>query len=241
MILNRYVQKTMLLFMASIVLVFLALQAILSFSSEFNSIGTGSYTLWHALAYVMLTSLSALYKIFPFIALLASLLSIHYLHKHHEITVMRASGMSMPMLCYAICTVGIVLTIASTLIGEAIAPRFERFAFTIKTKATSSNQFVATKQGLWLHDNHDFIYINKIQSEHALSGISRYTVDTKHNSFVKSSAKSAELINHQWVFKDIIENRFTTDGWKQHNFSEQTWTLPLTKNLMQSMMLNPEQ
>lgn len=241
MIVNRYIQQSLLLFIASIVLVFLGLHIIMNFSSEFHAIGKGSYTIWRAIEYVLLTSLSDLYQTFPFIALIASLLSIHQLHKHNEIIVMRASGMSMPMLCYAVCSIGIVIVMAATFLGEVIAPNFEKTAFKLKTKATTDNQFMTIKQGFWLHDSNQFIYINKVQSHHKLSGIARYTVNEANHDFGKSLAESAELINGQWHVKNITHHTFTAGGLQQQNFAEQIWSLPLTSNFIQSIILHPEQ
>jgi lipopolysaccharide export system permease protein len=238
MIINRYIQKTLLIYIANIALIFLALHVIISLSSEFNAIGKGQYTIRHAIEYVLLTSPSTLYQKFPFIMLISGLLAIHNLHKHHEITVMRASGMSMPMLCFSVCIMGAIMTLASTVLGEVIAPNLEKLAFKIKTTATSDNQLMTTKKGFWLHENNQFFYIKNIQSNHFLSNISRYVIDTKKNIFIVSTAQSAKLSHGQWVFKNIVENEFSANEIEQRRFTEQSWPLSLTSNLIQS---HPEQ
>ena len=238
MIINRYIQKTLLIYTISMLLIFLAFHIIISLSAEFNAIGKSQYTLRHALQYVMLTSPSTLYLKFPFIMLISALMAIHNLYKHHEITVMRTSGMSMPTLCISVCIMGAIMTLASTILGEVIAPNLEKLAFKIKATATSDNQLMTTKKGFWLHENNQFFYIKNIPSNHALTNISRYTIDTKNNIFIISTAQSAELTNGQWVFKNIVENKFSANEIAQRRFTEQHWPLSLTSNVIQS---HPEQ
>lgn len=240
---KRYIQKTLLSYVASITLIFLAIHVFINLSSQFNAIGKGQYTLGLAVQYVLLTSVHGLYLKFPFITLISSLLAIHHLYKHNEITVMRASGMSMPMLCLSICTIGAMITLTSTILGEVVAPKLEKMALKIKTGAMTGNQLMATKKGFWLHESHQFIYIKDIKSKHLLSNITRYTINIPNHTFIIDHAESAELTGKQWIFKSIQENTFSDNGVvTQQRFEKQRWEIPLSEHLIQSISLDsPDQ
>lgn len=120
--LQRYIGRDVLL---STLLIFVALLALFAFFDlihELGDVGRDNYTISAALLYVMLNLPSRLYELFPVAALIGTLFAIAQLVANSEYTVMRASGMSLAQVVWAVLRVGIPLALATFLAGEYVAP-----------------------------------------------------------------------------------------------------------------------
>src|SRR6187401_3393160 len=74
--------------------VLLGFVSVIDFVNELRDVGKETYTLSHAVLYVLLTIPSRAYEIFPTVAVIGSLLGLGGLAARSELTVMRAVGVS---------------------------------------------------------------------------------------------------------------------------------------------------
>ena len=72
----------------------LSFVSVLDFVTELRDVGKESYTLSHAVLYILLTTPRRMYEMFPTVAVIGSLLGLGGLAARSELTVMRAVGLS---------------------------------------------------------------------------------------------------------------------------------------------------
>src|SRR5436190_3289783 len=136
--LKRYIGREVLLATLLIFAALLMLFAFFDLIHELGDVGRGGYTISAALLYVALHLPGRLYELFPVAALIGTLFAIAQLVANSEYTVMRASGMSLLQLGWAVLRVGIPLAAATFPAGEYVAPPPERLAQTVRTSRDSS-------------------------------------------------------------------------------------------------------
>ena len=92
--LTSYVARSVLLSTLAAWAVLLGFVTMIDFVSELRDVGKESYTLSHAVLYMLLTTPRRMYELFPTIAVIGSLLGLGGLAARSELTVMRAVGLS---------------------------------------------------------------------------------------------------------------------------------------------------
>src|SRR5258708_20831409 len=125
--------------LGSSLLVLAALLALFGFFDmirELDDLGHGNYKINAMLAYVALTLPSHAYVLLPAAGLIGTLFALARMSENSEITVMRASGLSLAQLALHVAGAGLVLAFATVLVGEFVTPYTEEAAKDLPLKAT---------------------------------------------------------------------------------------------------------
>ena len=229
-ILPRYLAKTVLEATFIVTLIILALEICFVFLAEFRTIGDGSYTLFSAFIYVLLDLPAKLYLFFPMIGLLGILLGLGILANHHELVILRSSGVSIFQIDWMIIKIAIFMIVVMTIVGEWLAPWLEYTADNYKISKTSNGQIYKTIHGLWIRDKNNFVYIDRVFPKGNLLGVLVYEFDKNHRLVKSFVAKNAVYQKPYWNFKNITES----------SISEQQITTKHYSDRMFSMSLNPK-
>lgn len=241
MIVKRYIRRSLYATCGLLLLAFFALQTLLNFSNELPSVGSGAYHFSVALRYVLMSNVIDLYGMFPYIALLSSLLSLNHLHKHHEIVVMQVSGLSTRQLCTTVFLGALLLTAAVTLVGEGLGPFFHQHAMIMKAKALNRSHVLTTGNGIWIQGEHQFYFISQVVGHHKMKNITRY-VDQDHRLVAVGRAKSARYRNGVWYFHQVSESRLLQSGGVQTAVSKMVrWPLAFNPKTIAALVMKPDQ
>ena len=139
-----------------------------------------------------------IYLLFPVASLIGVMLGLGLLANHSELTVLRASGVSINQITFAVLKASILVLVIATIIGEWVAPITANMATDRKAILTSNGLSLTTRQGTWIRDGRNFIYIHTILDNSHLEGVSRYQLD-EHNKLLEVSyAKNGTYEHHQW-------------------------------------------
>ncbi|MCK5876701.1 MAG: LptF/LptG family permease, partial [Candidatus Marithrix sp.] len=172
--LDRYIGKTVLTGILIVLLVLVGLFTFFEFIDEIDDIGKQRYGLLQAIQYVMLEIPVFIYNLFPYAALLGSLLGLGMLANNSELTVMRATGISTVRIVMSALKVGLILTVLVMLIGEFIAPKTGQYANNMRAVAQSEHErqriVFLTRYGFWSRDKLDFINIRTIYPDGGFGG-----------------------------------------------------------------------
>ena len=178
--LKRYIGREVLLATLLIFAALLMLFAFFDLIHELGDVGRGGYTISAALLYVALHLPGRLYELFPVAALIGTLFAIAQLVANSEYTVMRASGMSLVQLAWAVLRVGIPLAAATFLAGEYVAPPAERLAQTVRAASVGDTSRIVSQQfqsGFWFKQDLTFVNIRNVLANMTLLGIRIYEFD----------------------------------------------------------------
>jgi lipopolysaccharide export system permease protein len=240
-ILDRYVAKTVILASAMVIFAVLGLAFFIDLLGELRDIGTGDYNFFQALIHVALTLPHDIYQFIPMLLLLGGVLGLGMLSAHHELVVMRTSGLSVKQVIHAVMMAAVVLIIASTLIGELLAPKGMYLADKRKNSAENSGQAVATASGVWIHEGNNFLHIDRVVARSHLEGVKRYEFDEQHHLLAAYYAKTLDFESGKWQFNDLVKTLFKDDETRSYQVLTGVWNLKMNPNLLSVGMVEPEQ
>ena len=104
----------------------LVLGALYMFIDQQDDIGTGHYTALAAFGYTLLNLPQHAYELLPITALIGSLLGLGSLARGSELTVVRATGVSVARLAGIALLAGLLLVLRAILLGSSSPRRCSR-------------------------------------------------------------------------------------------------------------------
>lgn len=240
-IVNLYIAKTVITYVALVMLFLFGLQIFIEFMHEFPSLGEGNYGIYKVATYVFLMLPYDIYQFFPMACLLGSVIGLGLLASHSELIVMRGSGMSLFDIASAVIKAALVLIVVMLLIGEVLSPLAHSKAARLKTKAVSSGKMVLTQHGVWLYNKGNFININSVSATGELRGITRYKVASDLKLKGVEKAASGKNKNGNWVFKNIAKTNFKANEVISDKVEKEIWPLEVNSKLIGATHIDSDQ
>ncbi len=240
-ILDHYIGKQIVLTILMVAFALLGFDLFFHLVHELKVVGKGQYGLSVALTFLGLSIPTRLYTMFPWSALIGSLIGLGMLANHSELVVMRTAGISVLRITWAVLKAALILLIFVVLLGEGIAPITERLAQTKRTFALSGGQTIETAFGVWVRQGEEFIHIQTVRADGELQGITRYQFDNNRKLKRAIFAKSALPEKGHWRLKQVKGTEFLSQGTRV--FQEETQFVPhlLEPEILQTAMVkHPE-
>lgn len=240
-LLDKYLGKQVIGIILVVSLALLGFDYFFNLVHELKMVGKGNYTLWQAFSFLLLTAPSRLYSLFPWAALIGSLIALGGLAHHSELVVMRTASISIFQIVSSVLKAAVVLVIIVVFVGEVIAPSLEQYAQNRKTFYVSSGKSLQTVFGLWVKQGNEFLQIQRIDQNGDLYGITRYEFDNQRRLIQASVAEKATKIGEKWVLQNVKGTTFL--GNRTQAFLEDEQLLPFSLNkevLEASMIKHPE-
>ncbi|GAB3379035.1 LPS export ABC transporter permease LptG [Lysobacter fragariae] len=214
--------------------VLLGLDLTLSFVGEFGDVGKGNYGVAQALFYLVLTIPRRAYQLFPYAAVVGSLMSLGQLAASSELTALRAVGLSRRRLSIAVAGSLAVLTLLMVVSGETAGPTGERRANALKASSKSKDMIVAQYSGLWAREGD--VIINANGGQERDNGTDRWLElrDVRMYEFAEDGRlKSLALVKiaeHRpggWLLRDVTRTSFQAKSATQVKVPEERWASKL--------------
>ena len=240
-ILDRYIAKQIILTIVIVAFALLGFDLFFNLVHELRAVGKGGYTLSIAFQYIALTLPNRLYLMFPWSALIGSLICLGALANHSELVVMRTAGVSVLRITGSVLKAAIILMIFIVFLGEVIAPTAERIAQNKRTQALSGGQSLKTMFGLWVKQGQDFIHIKTIEADGTLKGITRYRFNSDRQLIQALYAEKGKEKDLEWELSEVKRTDFTLKETKTLN--EETLMVPqlLDREILEtSLIKHPE-
>ncbi|HEX7416748.1 MAG TPA: LPS export ABC transporter permease LptG [Steroidobacteraceae bacterium] len=211
-LLDRYILRTILASVGLVMAVLLTLDALFVFIEQQDDIGIGSYTGGAALVFVVLNLPQQFFEVLPVGALLGSLVGLGGLARGSELTVMRASGISIARIAGSALIAGVVLLALAVLVGEFLAPPLREVARERKAFDKFSNVSFAGSGGAWVRDGDLIINVQRQSGEGEFGGMTLFELSFDHRLLAVGRAASASGdASRVWRLRNYAESRFTPD------------------------------
>ncbi|PWB30791.1 LPS export ABC transporter permease LptG [Pseudomonas sp. SDI] len=237
--LDRYIGQSVFMAILAVLGIILGLASLFAFIDEMSDI-SDSYTLWDAGNFVLLTAPRRLYDMLPMAALIGCLIGLGSLASNSELTIMRAAGVSIGRIVWAVMKPMLVLMLAGVLIGEYLAPVTENKAQADRSLAQGSGDAQSSKRGLWHRQGEEFVHINTVQPNGLLLGVTRYRFDNERHMQTSSFARRAQYVEGHWELTDVTTTHFRGDHTEVINNPQERWDVALTPELLNTVVLAPE-
>lgn len=239
-VLTRYIVKEIIKGSLIAILLLLTLFNLFTFSDELGDLGKGGYDLGQIFRYLALTSPTVFYELMPASALLGSLFVLGAMANHQELIAMRSAGLSIFGIIQAVLTAGVVLVLLAIMVGEFIAPDYQKKAQILKAKLDSKQVTLNDLYGLWLRENNSFINVRKILDNGDLADISIYEVDDNQRLYKTTHAEQALFLgNQQWRLQKIKQSFISTTDIHTANYEELPWKSRIAPDLLNLSVVNP--
>ncbi|MFM2288355.1 MAG: hypothetical protein RL684_1498 [Pseudomonadota bacterium] len=207
--LDRYVARTLLLAVGMVMAVLLVIGALFQFIDEQGSVGVGHYGMGEALVFSLLNVPRFALDAFPAGVLIGSLLGVGALARSHELTAMRAAGMSRWRLAGSVVACGLLLMLVGLLVGELVAPRLEQLADQRKALARFDNISFAGAGGAWLRDGNLILNIAERGRGNEFGGITLFHFDAQQRlAAVARAERASNDARGSWMLRGYRESGF---------------------------------
>jgi lipopolysaccharide export system permease protein len=225
-------------------LVLLALLALFFFFDlirELDDLGRGNYRLTAMLGYVSLTLPTHAYVLLPAAGLMGTLFALARMSEQSEITVLRASGLSLAQLALHVSAAGAIIAVATFALGELVVPFTEEAAKGMRLKATRSIVAREFRSGFWVKDDKSFVNIQDVTPETELLNVRIYEFDASYRLTAISRAdKGAYAGANKWQLSNVELTRFEGERATLQRLPVATWSSVLTPDILSVLKVVPE-
>ncbi|TCJ19527.1 LPS export ABC transporter permease LptG [Parasulfuritortus cantonensis] len=218
----------------------LLLFGIFDLMNELDSL-RDDYTVGRAVIYVLLSMPGRAQELLPIAALLGAIFALARLAATSEFTVMRASGLSTGRLVGYMAALGLLLGVATLLVGEYLTPPAERLAQQIKIRSTTGIVAQQFRSGLWAKDGGTFINIRQMRPDTSLVDVRMYEFDDAFRLLRIRIARTANWSDSgHWQLHDVTDTSLGETGTQVVRRPELDWQSPISPDLLSVLMVNPD-
>nr|WP_246533344.1 LPS export ABC transporter permease LptG [Pseudomonas lalucatii] len=236
---DRYIGIQVFVAILAVLGIIVGLALLFAFIDELGDV-EGNYSLGAAAWYVVLTLPRRVYEMLPMAALIGCLIGLGSLASSSELTVMRAAGVSIGRIVWAVMKPMLVLMLAGILIGEYLAPWSENLAQANRAMAQGGGEAQSAKRGLWHRQGQEFVHINAVQPDGVLYGVTRYRFDEQRNLLSSSFARRALYQGDHWQLESVVTTHFRGRSTEVVEVPRERWEVELNPQLLGTVVLEPE-
>jgi len=239
-LLGTYIGKTIAGHTVAVMLVLLSLYFFSTLVTEITDVGKGNYQMLDALQFSIMLLPRQVYELFPLVALMGTMLGLGALANTSELTVMRASGVSVGQIMREILKVGAVMVVVAAILGELIAPPLEKEARIQRARAISEQISINAKSGLWAREGDTFINIERLLTNGRASGIHLYRLDPDGKLLQSTTAKQGEYIDNSWQLRQVLHTYFDEQRITRKSEKSAEWKSGVTPEVIDVVAVPPE-
>jgi lipopolysaccharide export system permease protein len=208
-VLDRYIVRIILGTVLIVMMVLLVLGALFVFINQQKDIGVGHYNALGALWYSLLNLPQQAYELLPITALIGSLLGLGSLARGSELTVIRATGVSIGRLASMAFLAGMILTLFEVLLGEFLAPPLQQAAREQKAFSKLSGNVSFNGGGAWVRDGDLILNVAGQSSQRQFGSMQIFELSPEHRLIAMGHAGHAVSGSKgKWLLGDYTESRF---------------------------------
>ncbi|MBC9249637.1 LPS export ABC transporter permease LptG [Pseudomonas alcaligenes] len=237
--LDRYIGTSVFFAILSVLGIIVGLALLFAFIDELGDL-SDSYGTQEALIYVLLTLPRRVYEMLPMAALIGCLIGLGSLASNSELTIMRAAGVSVGRIVWAVMKPMLVLMLVGVLIGEYLAPWSENLAQAQRSMAQGGGEAQSSKRGLWHRQGQEFVHINAVQPNGKLFGVTRYQFDDQRHMLSASFARRALFQGDHWLLEEVKTTQFHDKSTEVVESPSERWDVELNPQLLGTVVMEPE-
>ncbi len=240
-ILDRYVIRTMLGAIFLVMMVLLVLGALFVFIDQQDEIGVGRYTVLRAIEFTAMNLPQQAFELLPVTVLIGSLVGLGTLARGSEITVIRATGISIARLAGTVIIAGLLLIALEVGLGEFLAPPLQEAAKEHKA-FNKLNNISFGGSGAWVRDGNLIINVARQSGERQFGGMQVFELSPDHKLVAIGHAGRATAgANRKWMLGEYTESRFEDDSVKSVPSGQRLLDTSITAQFLGLAVENPGQ
>lgn len=243
-ILFRYLFRELTLYILFTLAGLLGLYTFFDLITELSSLGKGGYGLKDALIFIVLQAPANAYELMPVAALIGGIFALAALSGQSELTVIRASGVSVRRLLAWLLVVGTAYGALTFVLGEYISPATKQMANQYRLSATKSMLVSEFRSGVWVKDGTQIVNIAEMLPDLTIFKIRVYefTPDLGIRRILEGE-QGRFLGDGRWQLDRARETRFLPhDGGVTVKAMPQTsWQTQVSPEMLAVLLVEPGQ
>ena len=236
--LDVYVGRTVAVAVGAVLLVLLGLDVIFAFIDQLEERKDG-YQFAQVVQYVLWTMPSRVYDQLGFSALVGCMVGLGTLAGTSELTVMRAAGISIGRIAWAVMKPVLLLIVLGLALVEFVIPMTNQQAESDKAMALGELKGHGLDQGLWLKDGGEFVHFNAALPNGELFGITRYRFDDQRALKRVEFSERGHFTGDHWVLENSRATTFTADRANSEVETTSEWKTDLSPDLFELIVPMP--
>ena len=191
----------------NVTLAFLALGIVLNIFEEVNFFKDHAVGFLLPLSLTFLKVPSMIYKLFPFIFLISSIILFLNFVQSEEIIAIKIAGISNFRIIFFPALISLIFGIFIVTSINTVTSKLTHKYLDIKNEYTKDNDYLAalTENGIWIKDiidgNKNIIRAKKL-SQNNLIDVSIYKFDENNESLLRIETRNADISKHNWKLSD---------------------------------------
>jgi lipopolysaccharide export system permease protein len=211
-VLDRYIIRTVLGAVALVLTVVLVLGALFLFIGEQEDIGVGHYFALDAVWFVILSLPQQAWQGLPIAALIGALIGLGSLARGSELTVMRATGISVARLAVAALGAAFILITFEVAIGEFVGPQLQQAAKQYKAFSKFTDMSYGGGGGAWVRDGNVILNVTRQSTDRRFGAMQVFELSPEHRlKAIGHAVRATAGQNRSWLLSDYAESRFTPE------------------------------
>jgi lipopolysaccharide export system permease protein len=182
------------------------------FIDQQDDIGVGSYTLASAMWFTLLNLPTQAYQLLPLTVMIGSLVGLGSLARGSELTVIRATGISVARLAGTALLAALLLIGIEVALGEFLAPPLQEAAKEHKAFSKFTNIRFGNSGGAWVRDGNLILNVERQSGERQFGGMQVFELSPDHKLLsIGHAARATEGASRQWRLSEYAVSKFSDD------------------------------
>ncbi|HET7757362.1 MAG TPA: LPS export ABC transporter permease LptG, partial [Steroidobacteraceae bacterium] len=192
--------------------------------------------------YTLLNLPQQAYELLPITVLLGTLLGLGALARGSELTVVRASGVSIARIAGTTLIAALALIAGEIALGEFLGPPLQQAAREYKAFSKLHNVSFGTGSGAWVRDGDLMLNVAGQSSERQFGSILIFELSPQHRLLAVGHARRATAGSaRKWLLTDYRESRFADDTVTTEGPSERILQSNVTAGFLGLAVQDPDQ
>lgn len=228
--LDLYIGRTIALAIGAVLLVILGLDIVFAIVDQLGEFERG-YGLAEAVQYVVWTLPARIYGQLGFSALVGCMVGLGTLAGTSELTVMRAAGVSIGRIAWAVMKPILVLIVSGLALAEFVIPKTNAIAEGNKARALGELEASGLERGLWLRDSGEFVHFNAALPDGALYGVTRYQFGDNRELERVEFSERGQFTGQQWSLENSRITSFSAQNSHSAQLPTSAWKAEISPEL----------
>lgn len=230
-----------------VIVVLIGLFAVVLFADELGD-APDHYNILNLAIYVVLRVPGLVVSNAGFAMLIGCLLGLGVLASQSELTVIRASGVSVFRIVWMVFRPMLLLVLVISLLAEFLVPEIDRYAGKWRSEKAEQEfifNMIRSDNGLWMRQGNDFLHFNHVSSNGDISGFARFAFDDhgglQYAQYASRAEYAADGAQPGWHLRKVKMTRYTENAISTAlQKGDDLWTSELAPGLLNVVASTPE-
>jgi len=241
MIVNRYIQRNILLGTVAALLLLVSLALFFTFVRELNDLNQGAYGILQVGKYLALVIPAKVVEFMPLAILLGSMLSLGAMANNSELIAMQASGVTLWRMLAAVLQAALIAAAISFLLADWVVPDSEASARQVRALKSEQSSALDTREGLWIKDEAKVVYMRELLPNGFARDIEIYQFDQQGTLLAFIRAAHAEPLGGGWELFEVSRTLLHEGEASSDRLERLVYPGNLSHDLLQVLMIEPRQ